>query len=90
LQWRFGPGPATDTGCEIVTSATGEFLVATAAAPGPSQPASNTLPEATRQQAAGPVATLRRRLPRGVDPVVTKLSTMPVLRGAYRRATGLR
>ncbi|HET7801168.1 MAG TPA: hypothetical protein VFL38_12150, partial [Humibacillus xanthopallidus] len=90
LEWSFGPGPAAPTGCEMVTSATGEFVVS---APRPetlARPVTVRRPKApARPQATGPVAALRRRLPKGVDPVVAKLSTMPSLRGAYRRATGL-
>ncbi|TQM62268.1 hypothetical protein [Humibacillus xanthopallidus] len=89
LEWSFGPGPAAPTGCEVITSPTGEFVVAT---PRPEAPAATVrAPRApARPQATGPVAALRRRLPKGVDPVVAKLSTMHSLRGAYRRATGLR
>jgi hypothetical protein len=91
LEWSFGPGPVTATGCELVTSLTGEFIVATPRPETPSRSAAAPRPHARpRPQATGPVAALRRRLPRGVDPVVAKLSTLPVLRGAYRRATGLR
>ncbi|GAA2162334.1 hypothetical protein FHX52_3570 [Humibacillus xanthopallidus] len=91
LEWSFGPGPAAPTGCDVVTSATGEFVVSAPRPETPARPLTVRRPKApARPQATGPVAALRRRLPKGVDPVVAKLSTMPSLRGAYRRATGLR
>lgn len=91
LEWSFGPGPAAPTGCEMVTSATGEFVVTAPRPETSARPVTVRRPKApARPQATGPVAALRRRLPKGVDPVVAKLSTMPSLRGAYRRATGLR
>lgn len=90
LKASFGPGPAASTGCEVLTSATGEYLVVTPRAPAPESPPVKTPAVRPQSQATGPVAALRRRLPRGVEPAVSKLASLPALREAYRRATGLR
>ena len=87
----FGPGPDAPTGCEVLTSATGEYTVVTPVSRARvAAPAKRSSAARPRPQATGPVAALRRRLPRGVEPAVSKLARLPALREAYRRATGLR
>ncbi|WP_330474293.1 hypothetical protein [Terrabacter sp. C0L_2] len=94
LEWSFGPGPAAATGCDLVTSGTGEFTVV-ASRPDALHGSSRRSTTGgagrahLRPQASGPVAALRRRLPHGVDPVVSRLSKVPAFRDVYRRVTGL-
>lgn len=88
LECSFGRGAAAATGCAVLVSRTGEFTVVAMRPSDLSAVADDERP-GTRPRASGPVAALRRHLPHGVDPVVSKLSKVPAFRVAYRRITGL-
>src|SRR4051812_29634942 len=88
VRTRFGSGRPADSGCELVTSPTGEYTLVPAPRP-VSRPATSA-PVRERQRATGPVAALRRRVPSRAEPAVSRPARVRVLRGASRRMTGLR